>query len=129
MIYLDSSAIVKLVVPEPESRALRQQLAPTGDWISSALAQVEVLRAIRRRNVPDEAVRDAERMLSRIALAPLAEPILNAAATAQPSGLRSLDAIHLATALSLFGLDFFVTYDRRLLAAAAAAGLPAISPA
>ncbi|MDE2659588.1 MAG: type II toxin-antitoxin system VapC family toxin [Acidobacteriota bacterium] len=129
MIYLDSSAIVKLVVPEPESEALRQHLAPTGDWISSALARIEVLRALGRRNLPGESVRAAERMLSRIALVPLDDRVLSAAAEVEPAGLRSLDAIHLATALSLFGLGSFVTYDQRLLASASAAGLRAMAPA
>ncbi len=129
MIYLDSSAIVKLVVPEPESAALRQQLAPTGDWISSALSRLEVLRAIRRRSLHEEALRDAERMLARIALVPPDDRVLSAAAEVGPAGLRSLDAIHLATARSLFGLASFVTYDQRLAAAATAAGIRVISPA
>lgn len=129
MIYLESSAIVKLVVPEPESEALRHQLAPTGEWISSALARVEVLRALRRRNRTEGALRDAERVLSRIALVPLDERVLDAAAEVGPTTLRSLDAIHLATALSLFGLDSFVTYDQRLFAAASAAGLRTVAPA
>ena len=129
MFYLDSSAIVKLVVPEPESAALKQQLASTGHWISSALARVEVLRTLRRRNLPEEAVRDAERMLSRIALVPLDDRVLSAAAAVGPTSLRSLDALHLATALSLFGLDSFVTYDHRLFAAAGAAGFRTMAPA
>lgn len=129
MLYLDSSAIVKLVVPEPESEALRQQLAPTGDWISSALARVEVPRALGRRSLTGASVRAAERMLSRIALVPLDDRVLGAAAEVDPPGLRSLDAIHLATALSLFGLDAFVTYDERLFAAAGAAGFRTMAPA
>ena len=68
-------------------------------------------------------------MLSRIALVPLDDRVLSAAAEVEPAGLRSLDAIHLATALSLFGLGSFVTYDQRLLAAASAAGLRAMAPA
>lgn len=128
MIYLDSSAIVKLVVPESESEALRRQLAPTGDWISSALARVEVLRALGRRNLTEEAVRDAERMLARIALVPLDDRVLGAASEVGPASLRSLDAIHLATALSLFSLDAFVTYDQRLFAAASSAGFRTIAP-
>ena len=129
MFYLDSSAIVKLIVPEPESAALKRQLASTGDWISSALARVEVLRTLRRRNLPDEAVRNAEPMLERIAMMPLDDRVLSTAAELDPPGLRSLDAIHLATALSLFGLNALVTYDQRLLAAASAAGLRTMAPA
>ena len=129
MIYLDSSAIVKLIVREPESAALKQRLASTGEWISSALARVEVLRTLRRRNLTEEAVRNAERMLSRMALVPLDDRVLSAAAEVGPGSLRSLDALHLATALSVFGLDSFVTYDQRLFAAASAAGLRAMAPA
>ena len=129
MIYLDSSAIVKLIVREPESAALKQRLASSGEWISSALARVEVLRTLRRRNLTEEAVRNAERMLSRMALVPLDDRVLSAAAEVGPGSLRSLDALHLATALSVFGLDSFVTYDQRLFAAASAAGLRAMAPA
>ena len=129
MIYLDSSAIVKLIVREPESAALKQRLASTGEWISSALARVEVLRTLGRRNLTEEAVRNAERMLSRMALVPLDDRVLSAAAEVGPGSLRSLDALHLATALSVFGLDSFVTYDQRLFAAASAAGLRAMAPA
>ena len=68
-------------------------------------------------------------MLSRIALVPPDDRVLSAAAEVGPAGLRSLDAIHLATARSLFGLASFVTYDQRLAAAATAAGIRVISPA
>lgn len=128
MIYVDSSAIVKLVVAEPESAALRRALANRPEWVSSALARVEVLRALGRTEAPDAAVRYAEEMLDRIALVAVDEPILEAAATAEPAGLGSLGALHLATARSLAGLDALVGYDRRLLSAAAAAGLPVLSP-
>lgn len=128
MIYLDSSAIVKLFVEEPESAALRRTLAEHPARISSMLARVETLRALRRRNRSAETLGRAEAVLERIALVPLDEPILRAAAATEPRTLRSLDAIHLATALSLFGLDLLVTYDQRLFTAAAAAGLPVVSP-
>ena len=128
MVYLDSSAIVKLVVPEPESAALRRRLAKEPDWVSSALAHVEVLRAMRRREATVRELDEAQELLARIALAPVDDSILGVAARIEPSALRSLDAIHVATALSLFGLDAFVTYDVRQLAAAIVAGLPAVSP-
>jgi hypothetical protein len=73
-------------------------------------------------------VRYAEELLDRIALVAVDPPTLNAAAAAKPAGLRALDSLHLATALSLTGLDAFVSYDQRLLAAAAAAGLRVLSP-
>ena len=128
MVYLDSSAIVKLVVPEPESAALRRRLAREPDWVSSALAVVEVVRAIRRREATVRELEEAQELLARIALAPVDDSILGVAARMDPTALRSLDAIHVATAQSLFGLEAFVTYDVRQLAAAVVAGLPAISP-
>lgn len=128
MVYLDSSAIVKLVVPEPESAALREALARDREWVSSALARIEVLRALRRTGAAPASVRYAEDLMDRIALVALDQPILNAAASAGSAGLRSLDSLHLATALSLAGVDAFVSYDQRLSAAVAAAGLPVLSP-
>lgn len=128
MIYLDSSAIVKLVVAEPESGALRRELADDPEWVSNVLARVEVLRALGRTGRSIATVKYAEELLERIALVALDDRILNVAATVEPRGLRSLDAVHLATALSLAGLDGVVAYDQRLLSAAAAAGLPVLSP-
>lgn len=128
MVYLDASAIVKLVVPEPESVALRSELARDAEWVSSALARVELLRALRRSGATTDSFRFAEELLDRMALLAVDQPILNAAASAEPVGLRSLDALHLATVLSLVGVDAFVGYDERLNAAVAAAGLPVLSP-
>ncbi len=129
MIYLDSSAIVKLVLPEPESAALRRELARNRERCSSALVRVEVLRAVRRANPSFETLERAEAVLERIAMMPLDDRVLSTAAELDPPGLRSLDAIHLATALSLFGLDALVAYDQRLLDAASAAGLRTLAPA
>ena len=129
MIYLDSSAIVKLVAAEPESAALRRELAAHPERVSSALARVEVLRALRRMNAGAEVLERAEQVLDRIALARPEKPVLRAAADLRDRGLRTLDALHLATALSLPGLDALVTYDRRLAAAATAAGLAVLAPA
>lgn len=128
MVYLDASAIVKLVVPEPESAGLRDELARDAVWVSSALARVEVLRALRRTGAPPDSFRFAEELLDRMALVAVDQPVLNAAASAEPAGLRSLDALHLATVLSLVGVDAFVGYDQRLNATVAAAGLPVLSP-
>ncbi len=129
MIYLDSSAIVKLVLPEPESLALRSFLASDEDHVSSSLARVEVLRTVRRVDDTEDRRRDAERSLARISLVDMRGPLLGKAGTLGPPNLRSLDAIHLATALSLDGLDAFVTYDHRLADAAREAGLAVVSPA
>ena len=128
MLYLDSSAIVKLVLTEPASSALELYRAEHDEHVSSGLARVEVLRALRRTRDDPEALHYAERILARIALIPVNEQVLANAAALDPKQLRSLDAIHLATALSLDGLEAFVAYDRRLLAAANNAGLPTASP-
>jgi uncharacterized protein len=112
---LDSSDIVKLVLPKPETSALVSRLRGDPEVISIALARVEVLRALKRIEVPTAARRQAERVLARIALVRIDDAVLERAAAIDPAGLRSLDAIHLATALgmgeSMAGL---VTYDSRL---------------
>ena len=129
MVYLDSSAIVKLVVPEPESEALRRFLADHEDRVASGLVRVEVLRALRRTHGGSRAtLRRAEQVLAGVALVTVDEAILRDAAALEPGRLRSLDAVHLATALSLEGLEALVTYDLRLGAAAVAAGLEVESP-
>ena len=129
MIYLDSSAIVKLVVPEPESEALRRYLATRAERVASELVRVEVLRASRRAHgAAQGTLRRAEQVLERIALVAMDESVLRAAAHLQPERLRSLDAVHLATALSLEGLEAVVTYDHRLLDATVAAGLKVAAP-
>lgn len=129
MIYLDSSALVKLLREEPESAALRRYLSGHPQRASSALARVEVFRALNRENALPALHRPAEQMLGSLALLPLDEPVLEEAASLLPRTLRTLDALHLATALSLDGLDALVTYDGRLGTASAAAGLRVASPA
>ena len=126
MIYLDSAAVVKLVHAEAESAALRDWLderAETG-WISSVLTEIESFRALARY-APD-AVSRLPAVLDQIDLIGLDPPIRILAQTARPATVRSLDAIHLGTALhARQTLTSFVTYDKRLLDAALAAGLPA----
>lgn len=129
MIYLDSSAVVKLVLKERESGALRAWLRSLDDNRStSELAHVEVLRACRR--ITQESVPRARRVLEALDLIPTTPDLLDRAALADPAQLRSLDAIHLAAAASLSDdLAAFVTYDHRLRAAAQAASLPVWAPA
>ena len=124
--YLDSSAIVKLAVPEPESIAF-------GAWrtdrhaVTSLVAITEVLRAVRRER--DGSVPFALSALDRIARIPVDDDLVMLAAELRPPALRSLDALHLATALALRDvLDAFVTYDGRLADAARDAGLPVVVP-
>jgi len=130
-LYLDSSAIVKLVQTEPETAALRQFLAEHRDdeQVTSALARVEVLRAVWPGGV--DAVASARRTLLRRHLLALDTDILDRAAVLVPdSSLRSLDAIHLASA-ELLGADLraVVTYDQRMASAAAGLRLPVAAPA
>ena len=126
MLYLDSSAIVKLIAREPETAALVEVVRADPDVVSSELAVTEVVRAVAR--VGGGTTRAAS-VLECIALVPLDGAILRDAATLKPRSLRTLDAIHLATALSLGrDLDVVVTYDQRLSTAAARAGLAVSSP-
>ncbi len=130
MIYLDSAAVVKLAHVEPESAALRSWLDERAEigWISSVLTEIESFRALARY-APD-AVSRLPAVLDQIDLIDLGSGIRILAQTAKPATVRSLDAIHLGTALhSRSGLTSFVTYDNRLLEAARAAGLPVDSPA
>jgi predicted nucleic acid-binding protein len=125
--YLDSSALLKLVQAETESDALQGVVARLAGRASSELARVEVLRRARRHGPAAEA--KAVRALEGMTLRAIDEEVIAAAVALDPPGLRSLDAIHLATALSLEPLDWFISYDRRLNEAAAAAGLDVVTPA
>ncbi|MGH6689461.1 MAG: type II toxin-antitoxin system VapC family toxin [Gammaproteobacteria bacterium] len=129
-VYLDSSALVKLVVLEPESAALREFLRSHTLRMASALAEVEVPRALWRAGFGAAERRRATEVLARIPLVEVDRRILRDAAALAPASLRSLDAIHLATALSL-GQDLagMVTYDQRLSEAAAGAEVAVWAPA
>lgn len=128
LLYLDSSAILKLVVPEPETGAVRTLLRSWPERVSSVIAVIEVERAARR--IGGGAIRKARTVLSRIDLVALDEPVVRVAATLEPAGLRTLDAIHLATAISL-GRDLgaLCTYDARLSGAAVSRTIEVLSPA
>jgi uncharacterized protein len=130
VIYLDSSALVKLALIEPESAALAHWLAErTGQpLVSSALHRAEVPRAVWRAE--PGALPRSYRVIRRIARVALTPDVLDNSATLPPQGLGPALAIHLASALALrHDLTAFVAYDERLLAAAAGAGLPVASPA
>lgn len=130
MIYLDSSALVKLALAEPETAALTSYLGKRGDQalVSSSLHRAEVLRAIWRAE--PGALPRAQRMIRRVSLVTLTHDLLDNAATAPPESLPTTAAIHLASALTLKrDLTAFVSYDRQLLDAAESAGLPVVSPA
>jgi predicted nucleic acid-binding protein len=130
VIYLDSSALVKLALVEPETAALADYLANRADQalVSSSLHRAEVLRAIWRAE--PGALPRAQRMIRRVSLVSLSHDLLDNAATLPPGGLCITAAIHLASALAIKrDLTAFVSYDKQLLDAAEAAGLPIASPA
>jgi uncharacterized protein len=130
MLYLDSAAVVKLVHAEPGSAALRAWLDKRAEsaWMSSVLVEIEAFRALAR--YAPEAVTRLHPVLDQIELIDMSPRVRTLAQTVRPPTVRSLDAIHLGTALTVRrSLTSFITYDKRLLEAAAAAGLPADSPA
>jgi predicted nucleic acid-binding protein len=130
VIAFDSSALIKLVVREQETAPLRAWLTEhdKAAWAASSLTRVEVVRAVAR--MQGAAVPAARRLLAGMDLVPLSPDLLEAAADLGPPSLSSLDALHLATALSLGPvLDAFVVYDERLAQAATDAGLPVVAPA
>ena len=129
MIYLDSSALLKLLYEERESAALAGWLSVHGSTpvVSSELARVEVIRACRRVNA--DALPEARALLGDLDLIPLTREVVDQAAEVGETLLRSLDAIHLASALSIRDdISAFIAYDHRLADAATAAGLEAVSP-
>jgi len=128
-VYLDSSALIKLVFEEPESAALERFLIEWPVRASSWLARVEVLRTAR--TVRDAiVVRHADDVLAAVDLIAPDARLLVEAAELEPFSLRALDAVHLATALSLQpDLAGVVVYDRRLSDAARAVGLTVWAPA
>jgi uncharacterized protein len=130
VIYLDSSALVKLALAEPESGALTGYLAQHAGQalVSSTLHRAEVLRAIWRSE--PGALPRAQRIIRRISLVSLTHDLLDNAATQAPASLGTSAAIHLVSALTIKrDLTAFVSYDRQLLDAAEVAGLKVASPA
>lgn len=128
VVYLDSSALVKLVVAEPESGSLRRFMRLHRVRMSSALARTEVVRAVRHRG--PEVIARARRVVLRIDLVRIDDALLDAAASLDAMIVRSLDAIHLASALSVAAeLEALVTYDARMTTGAELLGLPVVAPA
>lgn len=142
MIYFDTCALVQLVRADRHSAALGRFIdaRPGIRWFVSELAKAELARALRRTNHDDTGkVIDAdrlraeldyaERLWENLDLIPVSSRVLTGAGALEQPFLRTLDAIHLASAVTLRdGLSAFVTYDKRLAAAAAAAGLPVAVP-
>jgi uncharacterized protein len=126
--YLDTSACFKLVITEDDSAALRSWIDEGSPrFVASDLLRVETLRACRRQST--QAIVRAREVLESITLIPITTTLSQAAAHVDPLDLRSLDAIHLATALAL-GDDIsgILTYDSRLAQGAEAHGLRVITP-
>ena len=128
-LYLDSSALIKLVFEEHETDALETFLRDRPLRVSSVLTRVEVMRAARTAS--DELVaRHADAVLRAVELIAPDTALLAEAARLDPLALRMLDAVHLATALALLDdIDGMVVYDRRLAEAAREAGLTVWAPA
>jgi predicted nucleic acid-binding protein len=129
VIYLDTSASVKLVAAEEESAALIDWLNayPDENLATNAIGQIELIRAAARTG--PNAVALARHVASTIDTLVLTDTIAEAAATIPPAELRTLVAIHLATAyIHRKALTAFCAYDRRLLEAAESLGLPTVSP-
>ncbi len=132
-LYLDSSAALKRVVAEPESAGLVARLDKhhtQGDvFVSSSLAWIEVARALRslRGATLAEVADEVDAALSGVAEHPLVAEVVALARRVNPAVLRSLDAIHLASAL-LLDADVVLTYDQRLAAACIDGGLAVAAP-
>ncbi len=125
--YADASALVKLVVEEPESRELHRWYVEAERVVTSRIGVVETLRAAARR--PHDPVH-RDHVVEDLEVIELDASIGRTSGAIQPAGLRTIDAIHLATALQLLPqLDAFVTYDDRLADAARSLGFPVVRPA
>ena len=126
-LYLDASALVKLVVPEVETAPLTAFVERHVVLTSCSLARVEVLRAARPHGA--DAIATARALIAKLDLVQLDDELLNLAGDLD-GPLRSLDAVHIAAALELGeGLGAFVTYDRQMTRAAESLGLPVVAPA
>lgn len=128
-IYLDTSALVKLVVAEDESQALKHFLGAHADdsWFSAALARTELMRAVAPNGT--QAIAAARDLLNALDTVMLTRQLLDDAGTLPPLGLRSLDAIHLTAARRAGdSLRAVITYDTRMLSAAADLAISTASP-
>jgi uncharacterized protein len=131
--YADASALVKVVLEETEAPVLSSYLQG-GDLVSCELVLTEVPRALQRASAEDERLslrsllQQARELISATALHPLDAGLLIGAGALDEPSLRSLDAIHVAAAVTLYPIDAFVTYDKRQAAAARLVGLQTVAP-
>lgn len=134
LVYLDASALVKAIREEEEGADALQTYLQGAELVSSELVLTEVPRALRRRAAErpgfqlESALRRAAATLDRLALRPVEDALLIGAGLLAEPTLRSLDAIHVVTALHVYPIDAFVTYDKRQAAVARLVGLPTVAP-
>lgn len=127
--YCDASALIKLFLEEEGSAALREFLSTPPRLVSAEIVRVEIHRALRRGNPPLDAAASADRYLAQIQRVRLDTTLLQRASRIGPPNLRTLDAIHLAAALSFSPLpEAFLCYDHRLASAARYQGLTVVAP-
>lgn len=123
---------MKLVVGEPESEALRSWIAERPEQVSSVVAAIEVRRAVLRSASSDEAaasvLQRADSLIAGLGLITLDDKVVVAAGQVRPPAVRTVDAIHVATALTIPGLEALVTYDDRLSEAARGSGIAVVQP-
>jgi predicted nucleic acid-binding protein len=126
-LYLDTSVLGRVLLDEPDTAAIRRELGRFERHISSRLIRVE----LRRLGLLKDMLEHVDELLAGPVLIPLDETILTAAETIAPSVVRTLDAIHLATAVRLAGagqLDALMTYDKQLAVGAREHGITVLSP-
>jgi len=126
-IYVDTSAVGRVLLGEPDAQAVLRELAGFDQHVASRLMRIE----LRRLALREDAFEAADRLLDGVALIPLDDAVLAAAETVLPATVATLDAIHLATALRLAAagmLDTVMTYDRQLADGAAHHGLRVVAP-
>jgi uncharacterized protein len=127
-VYLDTSALGRVLLGEPDAPAVVHELRDYDQHVASRLLRVELCRLALREGLLEQ----ADQLLSAVALLPVDESVLNAAETVQPPGVTALDAIHLVTAIRLAEaqlIDAVMTYDARLAQGAREHGLAVVAPA
>ncbi|MGH2971999.1 MAG: type II toxin-antitoxin system VapC family toxin [Gaiellaceae bacterium] len=126
-VYVDTSALARVLLAEPDSQAVLDGLADFDRRVSSRLLGLE----LRRVALGEDLEKEADALLADVALVPIDDAILESAETALPANIATLDAIHLVTALRLAqggDVDAFMTYDAQLAAGAAHYGIQVIAP-
>jgi predicted nucleic acid-binding protein len=129
VVYLDSSAFVKLFLPEPDSAALTRYLASRPRRVSAMLLRTEALRTAVRAGLSPQRMALVHALLDSVSFLAADQTLSDEAGILRPPELRSLDAIHLATARTVgTSLSALVTYDQRLADAASWHGIPVANP-